>query len=260
MRRIFATLSGMALAAAALVAPSLSAHAAQDVSYLFVVDSTDIRVTPLEGDAARVEISRAAVTRFTDRPAREAESIGTRGMLREFGWTAKSKRLKDSTPNAAISIAGERSQIVDIKRARVADGRVVLRVVGINGPLESMRGAGSIFIDNALTYPLTQSVDISLTDTDVPTTLTTATVVIQTATTATVTIDMSRIDPGLPDRVLNVDIGNTFEEDWTENDLAFTAEITSELVRNTTLMTIALEVVGVDGSSISGLGRAIFAW
>ncbi len=160
MRRRFAILSGMAVAASVLVAPSLSAHAAQDVSYLFVVDSTDIRVTPLEGDAARVEISRAAVTRFTDRPAREAESIGTRGMLREFGWTAKSKRLKDSTPNAAISIAGERSQIVDIKRARVADGRVVLRVIGINGPLESMRGAGSIFVDNAATYPVQQTLPI----------------------------------------------------------------------------------------------------
>ena len=225
------------------------------------MDSNDIRVTPLQGDAARVEISGAAVTRFTDRPEREAESIGVRGMLREFGWTAKTRRLKASTPNASISIAGERSQIVDIKRARVREGRVVLRVVGINGALESMRGAGSLFVDNAPTYPLTQNISIMADNSNAESPpLTTATVVVRSATEASVTIDMSRIDPGLSPRTFTISIGTTLEQDWGDNGLSFTAEITSKSGANSSLVNVALAVVGVEGTSVFGVGQAFFAW
>jgi hypothetical protein len=61
MRRIFAALSGVAVAASALVAPSLSVQAAQDVSYLFVVDSTDIRATSSHGEP--VEMVNTRITR-----------------------------------------------------------------------------------------------------------------------------------------------------------------------------------------------------
>lgn len=260
MRRLLAAFGGAVLAASVLIAPSVPAQAAQDVSYLFVVDSTDIRVTPLKGDAARVEITGAAVTRFTDRPEREAESIGVRGMLREFGWTAKSKRLKDATPNASISIAGERSQIVDIKRARVADGRVVLRVVGINGALESMRGAGSIFIDNAVTYPLSQTVELSVINARVPYILTFATVVVQSATTAIVTLDLSNIGPGITDRVLNIDIGTPLEQDWSQNGISFSADITSMSRVDGASINIGLTVTGVQGESSLGIGSSFFSW
>lgn len=263
MRRLLAAFSGAVLAVSFLVAPSVSAQAAQDVSYLFVVDSTDIRVTALKGDAARVEISGAAVTRFTDRPQRQAESIGVRGMLREFGWTSKSKRLKDATPNAAISIAGVRSQIVDIKRARVADGRVVLRVVGINGALESMRGAGSIFIDNAVTYPQTQTVTITNMNPNVSPTLATAFVVLQSATTATVTLDLSPIGPGFTDRVFSIDIGTEFEQSWSEDGTAspgmtaFDVEIDSDGTSNSTSIRISLRV-SLFAETASGFGSAFF--
>ncbi len=249
MRRIFATLSGVAVAASVLVAPSLSAHAVQDVSYLFVVDSTDIRVTPLEGDAARVEISRAAVTRFTDRPERQAESIGTRGMLREFGWTAKSKWLKDSTPNAAISIAGERSQIVDIKRARVADGRVVLRVVGINGPLVAMRGAGSIFVDNAATYPVQQTLPIQFVEEPVGS----ATITWTSRSIATLEIVMN-VAPSVV-QTFDVTIGEPQSKSWQSSNKLwfFDATVYSSVTSFGSVVNVAVttSTYGSDGQESS---------
>lgn len=260
MRRLLAAFGGAVLAASFLVAPAVSVQAAEDVSYLFVVDSADIRVTPLKGDAARVEITGHAVTRFTDRPEREAERIGVRGMLREFGWTRASKRLMDSTPNASISIAGERSQIVDIKRARVGDGRVVLRVVGINGPLESMRGAGSIFVDNAPTYPMTQIMEI-YDQSGGPEAITTATVVLESATTATVTIKLSSIDDALPDRVVNYELGATVNENLSQGSLSVIVQISSSSGSDSAFFVVNLSIVdALGGEPLIGAGTTFFVW
>lgn len=259
MRRLLAAVGGAVLAASFLVAPAVSVQAAEDVSYLFVVDSTDIRVTPLKGDAARVEITGAAVTQFTDRPEREAERIGVRGMLREFGWTRASKRLKGSTPNASISIAGERSQIVDLKRARVGDGRVVLRVKGINGPLESMAGAGSVFVDSS-GFPQTQDVQLIAPRDPSGPPVASATVVLNNPSSATITVQLTDIDPGLTAYVIDYELGNDQQEAWSENGYSFGVQISGSTPTTTALVNITLEVRDTTGANSAGVGQVFFAW
>lgn len=141
-------------AALAVVVPALlvlglvtPANAAPP-SYLFVVDSPSITVKAATGDSAKVVIRGLETTRFADRPVREAERIGTRLMLEEFGWDAERERLRIH-PNAAISIGGK-SQIVEVRRARKSGDRLVLWVRAIDDALVSMRGTGSVFVDNAI--------------------------------------------------------------------------------------------------------------
>lgn len=251
MSQLVIAILGPLFVASVLVAPAATAQQGQE-SYLFVVDARNITVTPLEGDSARVVVSGPAVTRFTDRPARDADRIGVRGMLREFGWTRKTKRLMESTPNAAISIAGERSQIVDIKRARVADGRVVLRVVGINGPLVAMRGAGSIFIDNAATYPVQQTQPIQFVEMPVGR----ATITWTSPSIATLEIVMN-VAPSVV-QTFDVTIGEPQSRSWEastpgDNMWFFDANVNSSVTSFGSIVHVAVSTssYGTDGQESS---------
>lgn len=150
MRRI----GSVTLAAVALVAMGLplavpaSAAPGPDESYLFVVDADHLRVVPAKGVAARIVLTGPSALRFSDRPYRHVRPMTLRAMLAEFGWTPTSLSLEDPKPNASVSLAGRRSQIVEIRQARLRDGKLVLSVLGIDGPLKRGEGPGSIFIDN----------------------------------------------------------------------------------------------------------------
>ncbi len=251
MRRLTRTLTGLiigslaatsvALAPSALATPSaLSAlENVEATSNLFVVDAQRIEVIPGEGAIAKVVVTRPRATRFTDRPARDAAPIGVRGLLREFGWTPATKRLKASTPNASISIAGERSQIVDIKRARFTDGVLVLRVKGLTGPLTSGKGAGSLFIDNAPTYPQYQTMDIqnmSSEAEDAPP-FTTAVVTLTSATTARIVLDMSPFAGA--DRTFEITLGTETSASWPVDDYSFEVSITSDVTTDSAQVSLS---------------------
>ncbi len=121
-----------------------------DVSYLFTIDSATIRVIPSRGDFGRAIVTLPATfTRFTDRPARDTERITAPELLRDFGWTPSTHRLRQKFPNAAIAIGGDPSQVVELRTARVFDDRIVFRVKALDAPLERRRGPGSVFIDDA---------------------------------------------------------------------------------------------------------------
>ena len=151
MRRFGSLLT--AVLVAGLLAPAASAPAAHaslgpPESYLFVVDAADVRVVPEKGTAARIVLTDPSALRFSDRPYRHVRPMSLRDMLAEFGWTPERLKLEDPTPNASISIAGQRSRIVEIRKAHFRQGKLILHVLGIDGPLKSARGAGSVFIDN----------------------------------------------------------------------------------------------------------------
>lgn len=105
------------------------------------------RVKPRGQASARVIIEDPEITRFTDRPNREASATTAAQMLTAFGWATDAPRLR-VRPNAAISIAGT-SQIVEIRGARIRADRLVLWVWGVQGPPQPAAGSGSIFINNA---------------------------------------------------------------------------------------------------------------
>jgi len=132
--------------ATALLSPIAASQAAEP-SYLFTVDSPLVKVKPGKAEFARIVVKSPRTTQFTDRPEREAGSIGTKIMLEAFGWDEESRRLRHY-PNAAVSIDGM-SQVVEVRRATKAPGRLVLWVRGLEGPLDKMTGPGSIFVDNA---------------------------------------------------------------------------------------------------------------
>ena len=247
MRRLTRTLTGLIIGSLAVasvaVAPSaLSAlENVEATSNLFVVDAQRIEVIPGEGAIAKVVVTRPRATRFTDRPARDAAPIGVRGLLREFGWTPATKRLKASTPNASISIAGERSQIVDIKRARFTDGVLVLRVKGLTGPLTSGKGAGSLFIDNAPTYPQYQTMDIqnmSSEAEDAPP-FTTAVVTLTSATTARIVLDMSPFGGAYADRTFEITLGTETSASWPVDDYSFEVSITSDVTTDSAQVSLS---------------------
>ena len=234
-------IGSLAITSVAVAPSALSAlENVEDTSNLFVVDAQRIEVIPGEGAIAKVVVTRPRATRFTDRPARDAAPIGVRGLLREFGWTPATKRLKASTPNASISIAGERSQIVDIKRARISDGVLVLRVKGLTGPLTSGKGAGSLFIDNAPTYPQYQTLDIQNMSTDVEDAppITTAVVTLTSATTARIVLDMSPFGGAYADRTFEITLGTSSTETWTVEDASFEVFFDSDVTTNSALVTM----------------------
>ena len=68
--------------------------------------------------------------------------------------------MSPETPNASITIAGERSQVVDIRKVRVHDDRIVLSVRGLAGALEAQSGPGAVFIDDVIVYPWVQTADL----------------------------------------------------------------------------------------------------
>jgi len=249
--------TSVALAPSALATSSELANA-EDTSNLFVVDAQRIEVIPGDGAIAKVVVTRPRATRFTDRPARDAAPIGVRGLLREFGWTPATKRLKASTPNASISIAGERSQIVDIKRARFTDGVLVLRVKGLTGPLTSGKGAGSLFIDNAPTYPQYQTMDIQNMSTDVEDAppITTAVVTLTSATTARIVLDMSPF--GGPDRTFEITLGTSLTQTWTVEEATFEVFFDTDVTTDSALVTLNFNAnLGVE--PVLGQGSVFFA-
>lgn len=154
-RRI-ATLLLATVGLAAAVAPQ--AHAAPPVdappeSYLYVVDASYIKVVPSEsGKRAKVIVLDAKVTRFSDRPYRHEVRITVEEMLKEFQWDRTTQRWGDPTPNAGVSVAGERTEIVDIQRSSGDKNRLVLHVKDVHETLRAVSGTGAIFIDNVQAY------------------------------------------------------------------------------------------------------------
>jgi hypothetical protein len=154
VRRRLALLLAAVLAAAigTIAVPQAQATDPEPIplSYLFTIDSDLVRVLPGKGDFGRVVVSLpATATRFTDRPVREAEQVGVRQVLRAFGWSQARNRFTGKVPNAAVSIGGQPSQVVELRRAHIRDRRLVITVKSLEGALDKRRGAGSVFIDNA---------------------------------------------------------------------------------------------------------------
>ena len=65
------------------------------------------------GKRAKVILLDAKVTRFSDRPYRHEVRISVEEMLREFEWNSQTKKWGDPTPNAGLSVAGQRTEIID---------------------------------------------------------------------------------------------------------------------------------------------------
>jgi len=124
------------------------AHASE--RWLYVMSADDIRVVPGESDLGRIVLlSDIQALQFTDRPQRSTEQTSPRSIMRDFGWSKADGRLHGKTPNAAVSIAGSGITVVEVQRARISKDRMTLFVRGLDGPLETTRGAGSVFIDDA---------------------------------------------------------------------------------------------------------------
>lgn len=147
------------MAAAALIvtatgfitAPALAATPpdAPPESYLYIVDAKYIKVKPnADGSKAKVILRNAKVTRFSDRPYRHEHYMSVAEMFSDFGWDSQTLRWADPTPNAGVSVAGHRTEIVDIRRAKGNEKRLVLRVKDVRYALKAVEGVGSIFIDN----------------------------------------------------------------------------------------------------------------
>lgn len=154
------TLGSMTLGAMPASASGSADIAAADVatatiptvplSYLFTVDSSKVRVVPGKEGRGRVIVTLPATfTRFTDRPGRETRRVQAEAVLRAFGWTEESNSFTGKVPNAAVSIAGSASQVVELRAATIRVDRVVFKVKALAGSLRNRTGAGSIFIDNA---------------------------------------------------------------------------------------------------------------
>lgn len=150
-RRI-ATLLLATVGLAAAVAPQAYAAPPVDAppeSYLYVVDASYIKVVPsASGKRAKVIVLDAKVTRFSDRPYRHEVRITVEEMLKEFQWDRTTKKWGDPTPNAGVSVAGQRTEIVDIRRSSGDEDRLVLHVKDLHETLRAISGAGAIFIDN----------------------------------------------------------------------------------------------------------------
>lgn len=118
-------------------------------SYLYIIDASSIKVIPSEsGKRAKVIVNDAKVTRFSDRPYRHQVRITVEEMLREFEWDATTKKWGDPTPNAGVSVAGQRTEIIDIRRSTGDKQRLVLHVKDVHETLRAVSGTGAIFIDN----------------------------------------------------------------------------------------------------------------
>ena len=140
-----------ALSTALIATPALAATppGAPPESYLYIVDADYVRVKPTQGGTrAKVILEGATVTRFSDRPYRHEHYLSVREMFREFGWDKQTLKWGDPTPNAGISIAGHRTEIVDIRQAKGDEDRLVLYVKDVHLTLSAVEGTGSVFIDN----------------------------------------------------------------------------------------------------------------
>lgn len=159
----FAGLAGM---------PTAMVSNATDEVYLFSVDAQEIRVVPGHGLAAKVVLMQPKSTRFSDRPFRDEKRVSVGTMLDEFGWDSQTHRLSEASPNAAIAIAGQRSQVVDIRKATVFPDRLVLSVRSIGSPLLARSGPGALFIDDVVVFPVAETLSFGYDDLTAAVTLT----------------------------------------------------------------------------------------
>jgi len=162
---VIAVIGGIALAGLTLTSPVAAeerpANSVDALELLYSMSADEIRVQSRQGDTGRVVLVRPTITQFTDRPARDAVEVHPATMLGTFGWNEESGRLRGSSPNAAISLVGSDTQVVRIRKAAIRGDRVILRVSGITGPVTSVRGAGSMFVDSA-TVNVLQSQSVQL--------------------------------------------------------------------------------------------------
>ena len=118
-------------------------------SYLYVVDASFIKVVPKPGGKrAKIIVLNAKVTRFSDRPYRHEVRITVEEMLREFQWDSVTQEWGDPAPNAGVSVAGQRTEIVEIQRSSGDADRLVFHVRDVREILKRVSGPGAIFIDN----------------------------------------------------------------------------------------------------------------
>lgn len=162
MSRITAACAGLIAASLALVlAPAATAAPPPDAppeTYLYIIDGSYITLIPSEsGKRAKIIVNDAKVTRFSDRPYRHQLRISVDEMLREFEWDAVTKKWADPTPNAGVSIAGQRTEIIDIKRSTGDKDRLVLHVKDVHKTLKPVSGTGAIFIDNVVAFPIVKT-------------------------------------------------------------------------------------------------------
>lgn len=152
--------AGLALPTSAMAISAEQSKPGPPRSYLYVVDGSHVEVKPGKGRQGTIEVTKPRAVAFTDRPYRHQVALTVPALLREFGWSRTTGRLGPDTPNAAVSIAGAPSQIVDILSARVTQGRLLLKVVGVGAPLKAREGPGSLFIDNVFvfSYPWSRTV------------------------------------------------------------------------------------------------------
>ena len=141
----------VALALTAGVSPALAAVPpdAPPESYLYIVDAANVRVKPSkDGTRAKIVLDDVTVTRFSDRPYRHEHYMKVSEMFREFGWDNDTLRWADPTPNAGVSVAGHRTEIVDIRQAKGDEDRLVFYVRDVRYRLKAVEGVGAVFIDN----------------------------------------------------------------------------------------------------------------
>lgn len=192
--------SVMAIALASSFSPALAdvPPDAPPESYLYIVDAKSITVKPnKDGSTAKIVVRNATVTRFSDRPYRHEHYMSVAEMFAEFGSDPKTGKWEDPTPNAGVSIAGHRTEIIDIRRAKGDERRLVLHVRDVRYALKALEGVGAIFIDNvtATTYPVSKSV----TWTQLPGLTADVTATSATSLTVTFRTDKTTYDPVVVD-------------------------------------------------------------
>lgn len=144
-----------------MLAPAATAAPTPDAppeTYLYIIDASYITLIPSDsGKRAKIVVNDAKVTRFSDRPYRHQLRISVEEMLREFDWDTVTKKWGDPTPNAGVSIAGQRTEIIDIKRSTGDKDRLVLHVKDVHKTLNAISGTGAIFIDNVVAFPIVKT-------------------------------------------------------------------------------------------------------
>jgi len=147
IRRLTVIAVAMAVTAFAAVA-SASAAVKPDEKFLYTVDGTTITVTPRSGRVGTVTVDNPSATKFSDRPYRYDQPTTLTSLLKSFYWSPSTRRLGKPTPNASVSVAGGRSQVVEIQKASRGSRRLTLVVRSLRGPLEAASGPGAIVIDD----------------------------------------------------------------------------------------------------------------
>lgn len=212
MRSLLVAIVAVALTGG--VGPALAAPPpdAPPESYLYIVDAKYIKVKPnADGSTAKVVLRNAKVTRFSDRPYRHEHYMSVAEMFAEFGGDPRTGKWEDPTPNAGVSVAGHRTEIVDIRRSKGDEERLVLYVRDVRYALKAVEGVGAVFIDNvtATTYPVSKSITwTQLPGLTADVTATSATSLTVTFRTDTTTYDPVVVDSKTVKTYIKVDLPN----------------------------------------------------